>query len=859
MKKNCKYILLSALLHFIFFFCLFIDAKPVHAAVNDKGITISGVSYNIQTKELKLKISRDDGEKGLKYYVAYNFEDSATRFENAISLDSASGEVILTQSGDLYVWKENASKNDYCHYYSKGSIESVLMEDFFHEIDVISNTVLDSKNYPITFDFKKGEASCIIPCGMMFHISLFGNDGTFLGGSATFRHNIGSGIDMTNTYNSTTHLAQERINESGTYTYRVMLYNEEEGYYCDLGDYKYEYTRPEVSLPKVDYVKWNKEETGKVVIGFPEKEENMKGYRLILERRRGNSDENWWRYGLSIWDYFDGNALQYDFSRFFYDGNEYRVGVQTLSNEIETYAHSEYVYSDIYNPATASEDVIENIADVLGKLGVDSIEKVNADSLQEIYDKATEEEKANIVSATKGALEDLAVNELKVSMQVDADVRNLVSTIEQLSGASVEIDVDENIQNMIEKESISLIGAGLNAQDPSEPVQVKISSSDVVFDSIRYKNAIPLEISLDGVKVTEETLAIPVMVSMKIPEGINMEKVVVLHHRADGSLDEKIHQDSLYKDYANREIRFTVTHFSPFVIAEEQIADIIKAQLYIGQDFKLLYKANVDKIYSSVQMRFSSPLCNRVVDGTYDSEAGNYYFEFTGIGPQCLADNIDVKLLCDGNVMDTRTGFSVKAYCDTVAAKSAADLNMTEEQFEKLKTLMADMLEYGAEAQKYANHSTESLANTSPWVAESKTKDYIAPKDYVFSSETPTGDNRIKSVALDIRSVNKIVFKVNVASENTVKAKVYNLTKGAIVEEKELSEVGEHLIYTDAIYATGYDEVYEIELVDRSGNILHSLKFSSSAYVNSTSEDPSIGNLVKRLYIYGRSAQNYRK
>ena len=77
--------------------------------------------------------------------------------------------------------------------------------------------------------------------------------------------------------------------------------------------------------------------------------------------------------------------------------------------------------------------------------------------------------------------------------------------------------------------------------------------------------------------------------------------------------------------------------------------------------------------------------------------------------------------------------------------------------------------------------------------------------------------------------------------------------------EKILTGAGEHLVYTNAIYATGYDDVYKIELLDSAENVLHSVQFSSSAYVNQKSGDTKLGGLVKRLYAYGKSAKNFRK
>lgn len=853
MKKGSKYIIASVLSVFLFCFCLFLEAKPVLAAVTQNGITIKISAYVLKEKLLTVDFSRDDGEIGLKYFVRYGNEEISYMFENATCLEASSGQVILDKSGFLYVWKAEAqSCDDCCRRYLIADISSIAMYDGYGAT-VEAETYLDKTKYPVTIEGLK--VHHCLPHGMKGYVSIF-DDSDAIVCLQSALWSSPSDVFNSEEYDEKVTDLSYMLCDSGTYRYRLVMYNEEESIYCDLGEHEFVYTRPEVSVAKVNYAEWSKDDIGKIVVSFPEENENIRSYWAIVEKRTDSNES--WSFRFEYPNATKDELLNYDFGWILEEGYEYRVGVRTVSNDVATYANSDLVYSDVYDPSAASEDVIENIEDVLENLGVDSIEEVRADSLQEIYDQATEEEKAAIVEATKGALEDLPTNELRVSMQTNSDVLDLVSTIEEMYGATVDVNIDEDVQAVIDTGSVTVLGAGLNAESISTPVTVDIRHSDVEVDSNLYKNAIPLEISISGVKDTGETLAIPVTVSMIVPAGIDFDNIVVLHHKADGSLDEKLKNDTLYKNAITREIRFTVTHFSPFVIAEEQIADILKAQLYIGQDFKLLYKAAVDASYSNVQMRFTSPLCNRVVDGVYDAESGNYLFEFTGIGPQCLADEIDVELLCDGNVMDRREGFSVKKYCDAVAAKTAGELGMTEEQFGKLKTLMADMLEYGAEAQKYVNYNLSSLANTSSWVSTYRTATYTAPVNPVVSSTTAVGEDKVKSVALDVRSVNKIVFKVNVANENSVKAKVYNVTKGTLVSEEALNEIGEHLVYTDAIYSTGYDDVYRIDLVGATDEILHSAQFSSSAYINTKSEDAVLGDLVKRLYIYGKSAQNYQ-
>ena len=53
---------------------------------------------------------------------------------------------------------------------------------------------------------------------------------------------------------------------------------------------------------------------------------------------------------------------------------------------------------------------------------------------------------------------------------------------------------------------------------------------------------------------------------------------------------------------------------------------------------------------------------------------------------------------------------NTKSYLNTLS-QSAAELGMSAEKYAAMRTLIADMLEYGAKAQVYLNYKTDSLVN----------------------------------------------------------------------------------------------------------------------------------------------------
>lgn len=116
-----------------------------------------------------------------------------------------------------------------------------------------------------------------------------------------------------------------------------------------------------------------------------------------------------------------------------------------------------------------------------------------------------------------------------------------------------------------------------------------------------------------------------------------------------------------------------------------------------------------EKAANSV-MRFTMNGKEIIAKATLDS-GSTYKFVFEGIAPQCMGDTIQAELIVDGIVWDIES-FSLRTYCDDLFAASAEELGYTTTApYEALKTMLVDLLNYGAMAQKYQNYKTDALVN----------------------------------------------------------------------------------------------------------------------------------------------------
>ncbi|MCR5754424.1 MAG: hypothetical protein K6G30_06405 [Acetatifactor sp.] len=162
----------------------------------------------------------------------------------------------------------------------------------------------------------------------------------------------------------------------------------------------------------------------------------------------------------------------------------------------------------------------------------------------------------------------ISIDELCVAMQNDRTVREQVKKLEDAyikkNNISVSVKVDDGLKNLLDSGSISAIGIGLNAAAGNvATLHLSSAPTPVLVNEERYRNAIQLDIKLllDG--TPRERLELPITIRMPILQGLNPERLVVLHYGTDGTYE-------VITPIVNADgtMQFTVTHFSTFVFAE---------------------------------------------------------------------------------------------------------------------------------------------------------------------------------------------------------------------------------------------------------------------------------------------------
>ncbi len=300
------------------------------------------------------------------------------------------------------------------------------------------------------------------------------------------------------------------------------------------------------------------------------------------------------------------------------------------------------------------------------------------------------------------------------------------------------------------------------------------------------------------------------------------------------------------------EINFKVVDGKVSIKADEPEVNgtIIGATLDIGSSLTINYLAEAPE---NAKMKFTSS-SGRVteVNGVYDEKTGYYKFAYTGINPQCMGDTLKAELMVEETVLDTKENYSIQSYCENQIAKSASELGFSEHQFEAFKTLLADMLAYGSASQEYKNYNADALVDGSEWVSQYKTS-FTAPEGVKTVTGNADADNKVKSVGLNMANVNRIYFKLILNDDVVIKL------NGNVVDKENLIEKdGVFTLYTDAIFATQFGEVYTLELV-KGEETITTVQYNVNAYIQAKHGAQGLEKIVKALSNYGTSAIKYQK
>ena len=304
-------------------------------------------------------------------------------------------------------------------------------------------------------------------------------------------------------------------------------------------------------------------------------------------------------------------------------------------------------------------------------------------------------------------------------------------------------------------------------------------------------------------------------------------------------------------------------------------SDIVKANMTLGEDLTVNYYAEIDPAHAGAQMRFTRNGKVTVVDGVATETPNLYKYSYSNIAPQCMGDNIKAELILGEAVLDVQEEYSVKTYCMNTLAKSAETLNMSEEKYSALRTLIADILTYGAKAQLYRGYKVGSLVNEG---VEGATEfvELGASDKYIDVSKREEDGIKITASGVYFDYTNSLYVKFcapglgegdisfEVLNDATGEKVEYGLSQCRLINE----ETSEYMLILDPVCPTEYNDLYCIDMnvADARGRfrLAQSLEYNLASYVysmqNRVDDDGNLtpmAELARATYNYGLSASAF--
>ncbi len=171
---------------------------------------------------------------------------------------------------------------------------------------------------------------------------------------------------------------------------------------------------------------------------------------------------------------------------------------------------------------------------------------------------------------------EIGLDSLSTAMAADTGDSNGNGTVEKIKelealvGGAAAVTVSDDVK--IDANKVSIVGANLNTSGESTAtLEIAPAETGEVIEE-QYQNTLTFSMSLSNVDEDEATghqqLTVPVQITIPVPDTINPDFLVILHHAQDGTTEEII-LPRIYTEDGTTYAVFVITSFSDFTFAEQ--------------------------------------------------------------------------------------------------------------------------------------------------------------------------------------------------------------------------------------------------------------------------------------------------
>lgn len=311
-----------------------------------------------------------------------------------------------------------------------------------------------------------------------------------------------------------------------------------------------------------------------------------------------------------------------------------------------------------------------------------------------------------------------------------------------------------------------------------------------------------------------------------------------------------------------------ITYYYKNKTASENPAPVINTiSLSLESSITMNFKVLKDSVSSFDDFYVTVKFGEKEEKITEYKQGGNYYvFSYKGINPQLMNDEITAVLHAkNGNKEYTspQKVMSVKKYAYTMLDRYSA------EEHSKLRTLLVDLLNYGAMAQKYVGYKTDNLVNSDltdtqkSW-ASKNIGDFKNIRDFNFKTiSNPSVQWNACGLVLNNSIMIRAKFSAKDIENKTVEFAFRN-TK-FIYDKNDFVNNGDgtYYVYCNELFAHELSNEIFITVCENGVPCSNTMRFSVESYASTVQQSSeykgtALDDLTQAMMRYGKSAVAYR-
>lgn len=288
--------------------------------------------------------------------------------------------------------------------------------------------------------------------------------------------------------------------------------------------------------------------------------------------------------------------------------------------------------------------------------------------------------------------------------------------------------------------------------------------------------------------------------------------------------------------------------------------------LSLQHNFAINYKVKKELAQKYTDFRVVVEMNGATTELSEYTEDGTYLsFRFKNIAPQKIGDSVTATLYAKENGEEVKTNpyvFGVKAYCEKALGIYSDDA------YAALRTLIVDLLRYGAKAQVYTGYKADTLSDadlTETQLAWGTRGDPVLANHFVKDLtviENPAANWMGAGLVLD----SAVTLKLKFAAES-----VEGLKVRIAIEDGDTIDIdsayfrydpteGVYVLHVNGLNADQMSQKLELTVLDADGNaVSNTAQYSieSYAFEKQNSTIPGLADLVKAMMHYGNAAKAY--